>query len=400
MTPTTVPDRPVAIDCRDFQNDRPCCWHKREAALCLCAHYAPIHERVLIIKLDAMGDVLRTTCLLPALAAAHPHAAITWLTRPESAPLLEHNPYIADVIEHGPDATVHVLSRVFDRVINLDAGTLSAGLASITRGVRKDGFLLHENGSVVPTNPAAARWLMLGVRDDLKRHNTRTYQNLMLDILGLSGAAHRYVLEVTAAERAAAREHLRALGMDLHLPVIGLNTGAGGRWPLKRWRLQGFRALIERLHESLGVQWLLLGGPDEAPGNRELAASTSAPVFDVGGDNALRHFCALVARCEAVVTGDTLALHIALALQRRVVALFGPTSAAEIDLYGLGEKLLPPLSCLSCYQTSCNLSPNCMDLISPKMVARAVARQFDAATAADTLYHADSLSRAASALPA
>lgn len=400
MTPPTVPDRPVAIDCRYFRSDRPCRWHKREEALCLCAHYEPIRARILLIKLDAMGDVLRTTSLLPALAAAHPHAAITWLTRPESAPLLEHNPYVADVIEYGPDATVHLLARAFDRVINLDAGLLSAGLASITHASRKDGFLLHENGSVTATNSAARRWLMMGVCDDLKRHNTRTYQSLMLDILGLSGAAHRYVLEVTAAERAAAREHLRDLGIDLSLPVIGLNAGAGGRWQLKRWRLDGFHGLIERLYASLGVQFLFLGGPEEALRNRELAASTFAPVFDAGRDNDLRHFCALVASCEVVVTGDTLAMHIALALQRRVVVLFGPTSASEIDLYGLGEKLLPPLNCLSCYQTRCSLIPNCMDLISPEMVASAVVRQLDAAVAAEDCSHADSLPCPASALPA
>ena len=68
-------------------------------------------------------------------------------------------------------------------------------------------------------------------------------------------------------------------------------------------------------------------------------------------------------------------MHLALALGKRTVALFGPTSAAEIELYGLGEKVAPDMTCLSCYKTSCDFAPNCMDLISAAMVERAVLRQ-------------------------
>jgi len=76
-----------------------------------------------------------------------------------------------------------------------------------------------------------------------------------------------------------------------------------------------------------------------------------------------------------VVTGDTLAMHLAVALKRRSVVLFGPTSAAEIDLYGLGERVVPEMTCLSCYKTSCDFVPNCMDIISTDMVENALARQ-------------------------
>ena len=65
-------------------------------------------ERLLIIKLDAMGDVLRTTALLPALAEVHPQAAIDWITRPESVPLLGNNPHLADVVPYGPDALIRL----------------------------------------------------------------------------------------------------------------------------------------------------------------------------------------------------------------------------------------------------------------------------------------------------
>ena len=90
--------REIAWDCRYFLGDRPCIWHKRNGVLCTCDRYERIEERVLIVKLDAMGDVLRTTALLPPIAEVHPRAAVTWITRRESVPLLKGNPYIAEVI--------------------------------------------------------------------------------------------------------------------------------------------------------------------------------------------------------------------------------------------------------------------------------------------------------------
>lgn len=366
----------IAFDCRYFLGDRPCIWHKREGALCTCDHYQQIKEQVLIIKLDAMGDVLRTTALLPPLAEVHPHAAITWITRAESRPLLENNPYLTEVIAYGPDALVHLQSRSFDRVINLDAGKISAGLATAARGRQKDGYLLNESGQVVPTNSAARAWLETGLFDDIKRRNTRTYQSIMAEILGLSGRPHHYVLQLTESEQARARDHFRRMGIKGDQPVVGLNTGAGGRWALKKWREEGFRELIERLQEQ-GVQVLLLGGKAEQACNERLRASVRGNVFDAGGDNDLRQFAALTKQCQVIVTGDTLAMHVALALGRRVVVLFGPTSAAEIEVYGLGEKIQPKMECLVCYKEACDFVPNCMDLISVDMVQQAVQRQLN-----------------------
>src|SRR5690242_2188027 len=111
--------REIAFDCRYFLGDRPCTWHKAAGVLCTCDHYDAVREHVLIIKLDAIGDVLRTTTLLPALKEAHPHAALTWITRPEAKALLEKNPYLTEVIAYGPDALLHLQARSFDRVINL-----------------------------------------------------------------------------------------------------------------------------------------------------------------------------------------------------------------------------------------------------------------------------------------
>src|SRR6266550_2522654 len=106
--------REIAWDCRFFLGGRPSIKNKSKRALCTCDRYDPVEQRVLLIKLDAMGDVLRSTALLPPLAEDHPRAAITWITRKESVPLLERNPYVAEVLELGAEALIQLQTRTFD----------------------------------------------------------------------------------------------------------------------------------------------------------------------------------------------------------------------------------------------------------------------------------------------
>jgi ADP-heptose:LPS heptosyltransferase len=373
MIPLTM--REIAWDCRFFLGDRPCTWHKQNGSVCRCDRYNPIQERVLIVKLDAMGDVLRSTALLPPLAEVHPHASITWITRKESVALLQRNPYITEVLELGAEALVHLQTRTFDRVINLDASKISAALATAARSSRKDGFVLDERGFVQPTNEPARQWLEAGLFDDIKRQGTATYQDRMAAILELGGRKHQYVFQLAAEEIERGRRHLASIGVDLEKPVVGLNTGAGGRWPLKQWRAEGYLELVARMARIEDIQFLLLGGPAEQDRNDLLKRAAAVPLFDPGCDNTVRHFAALLSYSDVVVTGDTLAMHLSLALGRRTVVLFGPTSASEIELYGLGEKVVPSMGCLSCYKTACNFVPNCMDLITTDMVEAAVVRQ-------------------------
>ncbi|MEO0248451.1 MAG: glycosyltransferase family 9 protein [candidate division WOR-3 bacterium] len=338
---------------------------------------------MLIIKLDAMGDVLRTTCLLPPMAKAWPNSRVTWITRPESVPLLENNPYVTEVVPYGPDAVVHLLSRRFHKLINLDAGKVSSALAASARAEERIGYVLAQDGYVQPTSPEAETWLRMGIFDDLKKTNTQTYQEIMCTVLGLPTDGMRYVLELSDKELKDAQDHLISLGVDLEKSIIAIHTGAGGRWPQKQWGEGNLVLLINELIEELGdkTQVILFGGPSEENLNKRILESVSFQVFDAGCHNPVRHFAGLITCCSVVLSGDSLAMHVALATGRRVVVLFGPTSHAEIELFGLGEKVYADLDCLGCYRTQCTVSPNCMDLISVEMVKTALLRQLAIAIA-------------------
>jgi len=122
-----------------------------------------------------------------------------------------------------------------------------------------------------------------------------------------------------------------------------------------------------------GFHLLIIGGPYERELLKELSIHLRTKTSFSGHCMSLREIASLVACCSVVVTGDTLVLHMATALKIPVVALFGPTSANEIDLYDRGEKLIAT-DCHTCYLTECEKTPTCMELITPETVIGSVMR--------------------------
>ena len=372
----------INADCRWYKTDRPCLPHKRHGYVCAsCPRYDPIARRVLIIKLDATGDVLRTTSLLRPLHAAMPGSHVTWITLREAVDVLRPNKLIDEVVPVGVEALLLLQTQPFDVVINPDASIVSSRLATLARAPDKRGFVVDESGHLAPLNDEARRWYEMGLNDELKKKNRQTYQSILLAIAGLPASEHPIIWEITEGEAAFARNFATrsniAPGKQL---IIGLNTGAGGRWRWKKWTAEGYVELINAIVRAYpDAHILLYGGPEERERNEELSRQAPLHLTDTGTSNTLREFAALIDLCDVLVTGDTMALHIASALEKRVVALFGPTSAAEIELYDRGSKITPHnMPCLGCYLSDCDVRPACMERIAADQVMLALAEQITA----------------------
>lgn len=370
----------VKTDCRRLRWDRPCEPHKKEGVHCRqCAYYDRVSERALVIKLDALGDVLRTTCILPALKQKRPRAQVTWITMPEAVPLLENNPFIDRVVAYGPDALGVLGVEQFDLVLCLDAAPRSAALGSLAKGRIKKGFGVDARGRVFPFNPEAREWFLMGLFDDVKKRNARTYQQIVMEMCGLNGLDQNVVLRLTEGEESFARRFAEGAGLPgsgtkpgKRPVIVGVNTGSGGRWPMKQWPVPQCVDFIRGLLADGRFKVLLFGGGEEEARNARIREAAGAGLIDTGCHNSLREFISLVGLCDLLVVSDTLGLHVALGLGKRVVGLFGPTSAAEIDVYGRGIKIVPETDCACCYLRACERKPSCMDLISAGMVRKAV----------------------------
>jgi ADP-heptose:LPS heptosyltransferase len=369
------PKNRIKFDCRHFLGDRPCLLHKAEGVTCSdCGYYRPVGKRILIIKLGAMGDVLRTTSILPILGKHFKHPHVTWITRKESFDLLENNPFLDSVLETHVDSLARLQIEAFDLVINPETSKESAALASMVRGKRKKGFGLSPGGFVFSFNPEADELFHMGLFDDLKKRNQKSYEQLICQLSRLPYERIPPMLCLTEDEIRRGEQFLAKKRLRKRLRV-GINTGGGTRWPMKRWTTEGFINLGKRLSLQLGVQVLLFGGPSEVEINRKISAKAGRGVIDTGCINPPRQFATLLNLCDVIVTGDSLALHIGLALHKRMVVLLGPTSETEIDLYGLGKKITAEMDCLCCYRQVCDQSPNCMESIPMETVYRSVEEQ-------------------------
>jgi heptosyltransferase-2 len=284
----------------------------------------PAAESTLIIKLGAMGDVLRTTSILHVL-----DGPVTWVTRSPSMPLLERSPGIAELLTF-EDAPQALRGRHFDRVACLDDEPEACALVDLVQCKERIGLYL-EDGQVVYTD-SAAPWNDMGLRsrfgkekaDELKRLNRRSFQEFLFEMFGRTFQGEEYLT-----------------GWDLRPAPrrrIGIEMRADARWRWKRWIR--YPELAERLQQE------------------------GCEVFFFEQRDDLRDFIDDVNACGTVVTGDTLTMHIALALKKRVIAVFGPTSAPEIHGYDRLTSVVSPIECICCYLKDCDKDPNCMELIS------------------------------------
>jgi heptosyltransferase-2 len=372
----------IRTDCRHFPGGRPCDHHKAHQAICTeCQIHSPRGKTILIIKFDAIGDVLRTTSILPSLRKAHDECFVTWITAPEATDLFIDNSLVNEVLCHGSEYLPAVLSREFDIAINPDASPRSCELAAIANAPVKYGFVGSSRGHVVPLNGAAAEWLTVGACDQAKKENRKTYQQILHAICELDDTGQHIVLNLTEPEAAQTSVLMRTLDLDPCKPVVGLNTGAGSRWKHKKWTVTRFVELVEMMLASTDASILLLGGPAERERNEQISSFFGSGVARATSET-VRAFIRLVNLCNLVVTGDTLALHVAVGLRKRVIALFGPTSHSEIDLYGLGSKIVTPADCACCYRRDCERDTTCMDLITAEEVMAAVVRELGVAVLA------------------
>jgi len=314
---------------------------------------------ILILKTGALGDVLRTTSILPGLHARYPQARVTWVTAPGAVDLVQGHPQVARTLSLRPDDAEGAqrlgreLGSQWDRVISLDDELPLCALATtLADPTARPGVLsgawLREDGERAYT-PDVGPWFDMGLlsvhgkarADELKVENTESHAAIYARMLGIELGEPELPLGA-AAEAFGARFRARH-GVDGSRLWIGLNTGSGGRWESKKLSVERTVELARTLDggSPQGLGFVLLGGPEERERNEAIGAAlgTGLRWVDAGTDNGLLDFAAIIDGLDLLITSDSLALHVAVARRVPVLAFFAPTSAAEIELYGRGEKV-------------------------------------------------------------
>ncbi len=141
-------------------------------------------------------------------------------------------------------------------------------------------------------------------------------------------------------------------------PLIGLNTGCGGRWTSRLWSEESWANVAKALiGQGCGV--LLLGGEQEDGRNKSIASKSGAKYL---GYFPLRQFINLVNQVDLVVTGVTMGMHITIGLNKKIVLLNNIFNGKEFELYGLGKIVEPDKECKCFFQPKCiNKDYFCLD---------------------------------------
>lgn len=338
--------------CKLFTGYRPCQPYKT----CVeCQELVPIGQRILIINLDALGHVLVTTSILPALKRKYPESHVSWITLKEAIPLLENNPYLDAVYEWGPESWLILQALEFDLVLNGDKAQKAAALAMSLKAQEKLGFGLNADGAIVPLNPEAEYVWRMGIDDQLKfRENRKTAQEILTEMFRLEYGRDRYVIHLTEEELAFCDEYKKGTGITEDDFVIGFNTGCSPFYPLKKMTIEQHVELIERIYGQLnGVKVVLLGGPGESQRNAEIKSKVGNRVISTPTELGIRKGLCFVNVCDLVVSGDTLGMHMAIGLGKWVVAWFGLSCPQEVDLYDRGVKIVSQVDCAPCWKREC-----------------------------------------------
>ncbi len=316
--------------------------------------------KILLIKLGALGDVLRTTPLLEGLRKKYGACDVTWLVEGRHRSVLERNPHIRRLQSLESDHDWK--NEEYDLVINLDKEPEALDAFMEARGIQKMGFGRDKKGQLCAADGRSDYSYRLGLDDELKfRLNKKSYQEICFEQVGLRFEKEEYQFSPEARDLSLAKEALAARGFSPKkgAPAVGINTGSGTRFAGKRLPIESYKTMAEKLAGELGATVLLLGGQDEAERNAWISKNASMPIVDTGS-HPIPVFAGIVAACDLVVTGDTTALHIAIAVKTPVLSYFASTCAPEIELYGRGRKIISSIECAPCYKKICPIDEQCM----------------------------------------
>jgi ADP-heptose:LPS heptosyltransferase len=353
----------VKFDCKHFRTGIPCLPSKTNNVMCSdCNFYTPISKRILIIKLGALGDVIRTTPLLRKYKEIYPNCHITWITQsPDILPKKE-----IDVIMKWDATSIFVAQHShYDIAVNLDKEIEACILLRETSANSKFGYT-WENDQIAAASLKAEHKLMTGFFDQLSKPNTKSYLEEIFDICELEFKKEEYMIHLDPNK---AKEWITVVKEKAgNKTVVGLNTGCGPRWNTRLWKDEYWIALATKLREN-GYFVVFLGGELEHERNDRMANTSESAYF---GHFPLENFIALTNACDIIITQVTMMMHIATALQKKMVLCNTIFNDHEFEFYGRGILVSPSNACKCYFGNTCVDSIPCMHSITPENMYEAV----------------------------
>ena len=332
-------------------------------------------RRILLIKPSAIGDVVHALPILNLLRRRWPDAHIAWLLTPACANLLEGHPLLDQIIlfERGklargwrePAAARGLFSFMkglrggeFDLVVDLQGLFRSGWFAWQTHAPVRIGFgngrelsplfYTHRVDVGAPEQHAVDRYLKVAAA------------------LGCGDSPVQFPLHVSDDDR----RHVDSL-VPRDRPYAVLVPGTN--WATKRWPTEKFASLVKPLRQRFGLATVVAGAPNELALANQVGGDAN-----VAGKTTLRQLVALLDRAALVIANDSGPMHIASALGKPLVTLFGPTNPLRTGPYWRDDAVLRlDIPCSPCYSRRCS-HQSCLRWLETEAVLVMAERQLHA----------------------
>ena len=356
-------------------------------------------RRILLIKLSAVGDVIHTIPVLNKLRQRFANARIDWLTTTPIAELLRHNPKITNVIEFERDdwrrpwrltpltSSLRLATKLravgYDLVVDMHGQFRTAAFALATGAPVRIGFD-RPRGAVWDASPRAVselarRHAWQGAREGswiaythpikvptLDVHAVDRYLNVA-PMLGLDGGTVDFSFPIPKEAIGRIDALMEYYGIAKSKLVV---MAPGTIWETKHWGAEKF-AQVARHFLQRNFAVVLIGSVRERAVCDEVTRLAPGTV-NLAGETTLSELAALIRRATICVTNDSGPMHLAVALDRPVVSIFGPTDPIWIGPYRRADAVLRvELPCSPCYLrqlSRCRHDHVCMRNIGPNAV--------------------------------
>lgn len=332
-------------------------------------------KRILIIKLSSLGDVIHALPVPEALKTVYPSARVSFLVNREYGDLLIGNPRIDEIflferkIKGGFFKAISsnlkllkiLRSRGFDLVIDLQ-GLLRSGLiAWFSRSKNIVGFENSREGSRFFYNHK------ISVPDQ----NIHAVDRYLLFPKSMGwNEKPKFIIKLHKNNELFIEDFIRAEKLKTFLPIIAIQPMA--RWPTKEWSHKNFARLGNLIQKSKEYQVVFLGSKEELSEIKEIVRLMEEPPVIATGKLSLKQLAAFLKKCALLVTNDSGPMHLAVALNVPVLALFGATDFRRTGPYQMENHVISKnVECSPCLKRTClnhAFPMECMERITPEEV--------------------------------
>jgi len=322
-------------------------------------------QKILVVSPNWLGDALFSTALLSVLKKKFAQSHLAVLSVPRVKEIFQNNPYVDNIIIYDEKGRHrNLISRLgfifalrkerFDTAFILKP-SLSRTLILKCAGIKQIiGFDNPKSGWLLTVKVPSPRIVLHKI----------DYFLTILEYLGFEIGPRRYEFFPSAQDKAYIASLLKQKNITRNLPLIVINPGAN--WYPKRWSPENFARLIKRIKEKIPLNIAITGAEKDRKLAEEIIKKSGKEVFDFTGKTSLGQLGALIQEADIILSADSGPMHIAAAVGRKVIALFGPTSVRITGPYPTENHIIiqKDVGCaIPCYKLDCR-DNRCMKAIT------------------------------------